>query len=30
MDIAWLVTGFAFFIGSYGFVHFFNSLRAED
>lgn len=30
MDIVWLVAGFAFFIGSYGLVRFFDSLKAEN
>jgi len=30
MDIAWLLAGVGFFVGSWGLVHFFGSLRAED
>lgn len=30
MDIVWLLAGVAFFVGSYGLVHFFGNLRAED
>lgn len=30
MDIVWLLAGVAFFVGSWGLVHFFDSLRAED
>jgi hypothetical protein len=29
MDIVWLLAGIAFFVASYGLVHFFGSLRAE-
>lgn len=30
MDIAWLLAGGAFFVGSCGLVNFFGSLKAED
>lgn len=30
MDLVWLVAGTAFFIGSFGLVHLYSSLRAED
>lgn len=30
MDLLWLAAGVAFFIGSWGLVHFFGSLRTED
>jgi len=30
MDVIWLLSGAAFFVGSYGLVRFLDSLRAED
>jgi hypothetical protein len=30
VDIVWLLAGTVFFAGSYGLIHFFGSLRAED
>ena len=30
MDIAWLLAGVAFFCASYGLVHLFGRLKAED
>jgi len=30
MDFVWLMAGVAFFVGSYGLVQFFDSLRVED